>query len=129
MYSEKLVARFLDPTNIGDVASPDGVGEEGNVTCGDVVQVAVKVDQGLITEARFRAQACATAIAAADVCCELVVGWTVTAAQTLELREIEETLGGIPEERLSCAVIGLGALRAALRLIRSQDSTEAPGKV
>ena len=119
MYSDKLLARFLEPANIGDVEGADALGVEGNITCGDVVHLSVKVEDGLITQARFRAQGCATAIAAADACCELVVGWTITAAQTLELAEISAALGGVPEERESCAAIGLGALRAALERIRS----------
>jgi NifU-like protein involved in Fe-S cluster formation len=121
MYSEKLLARFLEPANTGDVEGADAVGVEGNITCGDVVHLSVKVQDGLISAARFRAQGCATAIAAADVCCELVRGWTITAAQTLELAEITAALGGIPEERETCAAIGLGALRSALDKIRAGD--------
>jgi NifU-like protein involved in Fe-S cluster formation len=119
MYSDKLLARFLEPANIGDVEDADAVGVEGNITCGDVVHLSVKVQDGLIGAARFRAQGCATAIAAADVCCELVLGWTITAAQTLGLAEISAALGGIPEERENCAAIGLGALRSALERIKS----------
>jgi nitrogen fixation NifU-like protein len=119
MYSDKLLARFLEPANVGDVEDADAVGVEGNITCGDVVHLSVKVQDGLISAARFRAQGCATAIAAADFCCELVMGWTITAAQTLELAEISAALGGIPEERENCAAIALGALRSALESIRS----------
>jgi nitrogen fixation NifU-like protein len=119
MYSDKLLARFLDPAKIVDLEDADALGIEGNITCGDVVHLSVKVEDGLITKARFRAQGCATAIAAADVCCELVTGWTITAAQTLELAEISTALGGSPEERENCAAIGLGALRSALEKIRS----------
>jgi nitrogen fixation NifU-like protein len=126
MYSDKLLARFLEPANIGDVEGADAVGVEGNITCGDVVHLAVKVEDGLITGARFRAQGCATAIAAADVCCELVLGWTITAAQTLELAEISAALDGIPEERENCAAIGLGALRSALEKIRSGSPVPEP---
>jgi nitrogen fixation protein NifU and related proteins len=130
MYSDKLMARFLDPRHIGDVEGADALGVEGNITCGDVVHLSVKVEDGLITEALFRAQGCATAIAAADVCCELVLGSTLTAAQTLEPAEIAAALDGIPEERENCAAIAVGALRAALETIRSQSSPDgALGKV
>ena len=131
MYSDKLLARFLEPANTGDVDDADALGVEGNITCGDVVHLSVKVDDGLISAARFRAQGCATAIAAADVCCELVLGWTITAAQTLELAEIAAALGGIPEERENCAAISLGALRSALEKIRSgaQEPEPASEKV
>lgn len=119
MYSEALLSRFLEPSHAGDVSPADGVGVEGNITCGDVVQIAVQVEDGLIALARFRAQGCATAIAAADAACELVSGWTVSAAQTLEMSELSALLGGIPEDRLNCAAICLGALRSALDKARS----------
>lgn len=129
MYSDRLMARFLEPTHTGDVGDADAVGVEGNITCGDVVHLSIKVKDGLVAEARFRAQGCATAIAAADLCCELVEGTSVTAAQMLELSEITTALGGIPEERDGCASIGLGALRSALEQIRSQGAEASLGKV
>ncbi len=130
MYSDRLMARFLEPAYIGDVEKPDAVGVEGNITCGDVVHISIKLHDGLIGEARFRSQGCATAIAAADVCCELALGSTVTAARTLELSEITAALGGIPEEREGCAAIGLGALRSALEQVRSPGAAEETlGKV
>lgn len=119
MYSEKLLSRFLEPLHAGEISSPDGVGEEGNITCGDVVQLWIKVEDGLISQASFRAQGCATAIAAADAACELVLGWTVSAAQTLDIAEVSELLGGISDDRLNCATICLGALRSALDQVRT----------
>lgn len=119
MYSDKLLSRFLEPTHAGEIFSPDGVGEEGNITCGDVVQLWIKVENGLISQASFRAQGCATAIASADAACELVSGWTVSAAQTLGIAEIAVLLDGISEDRLNCATICLGALRSALDQART----------
>lgn len=129
MYSDQLMGRFLQPSYSGDVEGPDAVGVEGNVTCGDVVHISVKVQDGLIAEARFRSQGCATAIAAADVCCELAKGSTVTAAEMLELSEVTSALGGVPEEREGCAAVGLGALRSALEQIRSPGTQQALGKI
>ncbi|MGQ0679974.1 MAG: iron-sulfur cluster assembly scaffold protein [Actinomycetota bacterium] len=114
MYSEQLMARFLEPAHSGDVASANGLGKQGNVTCGDVVEVAVRVEDGLIVEARFRAQGCATAIAAAEAACELASGGTMTAASTLDVNSVSALLGGIPQERLGCASVSLDALRSAV---------------
>lgn len=126
MYSEALLSRFLAPTRVGDIASPDGLGVEGNVTCGDVVHIAIKLNDGLIRSARFRVQGCATAIAAADACCELVEGGTITSAQSLEVGELSSLLGGIPPDRVSCAWICLGALRSALD--QALGGPVAPGR-
>jgi NifU-like protein involved in Fe-S cluster formation len=114
MYSDQLMKRFLNPAYSGDIERPDGVGVEGNITCGDVVSLAVRLEDGLIAEARFRTQGCATAIAASDLACELVTGTPITYAQTIQAAELAAGLGGIPEQRLSCAGIALGALQTAL---------------
>jgi nitrogen fixation NifU-like protein len=118
MYSEQLLTRFLDPAYSGDLVSPDGVGVEGNVTCGDVVQIQVRVRDGLIAEARFRTLGCATAIAAADAACELAIGSSLASTQTFQPEDLVPVLGEIPESRLSCASIALGALRSAVEQAR-----------
>jgi nitrogen fixation protein NifU and related proteins len=120
MYSQKLLTRFFEPTHSGDVDSPDGVGVEGNATCGDVVHLALKVHDGLITQARFRTLGCATAIAASDAACELVIGSPITLAQTFAEPDLAAVLDGIPEDRITCASIALGALRAALEQARTR---------
>ena len=119
VYSEALRNRFLSPTFAGDIPFPDGAGMEGNVTCGDVVSLALKVEGGLIADARFRAQGCATAIAAADAVCELVTGGSLAAAEVLDAGQLWELLDGIPEEKRNCAAIVLGALRQAVEQARS----------
>lgn len=120
MYSDALLGRFLDPSHAGDLDAPDGTGKAGNATCGDVVHLALKAVDGRISEARFRTQGCATAIAASDALCELVIGTSVTAAEVLDSDALAATLGGIPEDRSNCATIALEALRSALEEIRSR---------
>ena len=120
MYSTALMGRFLEPTHAGDLADPEGAAQAGNETCGDVVHLALKVTDGLIVDARFRAQGCATAIASADVICEMVMGTSLTEAQTIDYPGLSQTLGGIPDERTNCAAIVLEALRAAVEQARSR---------
>lgn len=119
MYSEALRNRFLSPTFAGDIAFPDGTGMAGNVTCGDVVSLGLKLEGGLIADARFRAQGCATAIAAADAVCELITGGSLAAAEVLDAGQVSDLLDGIPEEKRSCAAIVLDALRHAVEQARS----------
>lgn len=120
MHSELMLSRFKDPAWVGDIERPSVVVIEGNPTCGDVVQIGLKVADGLITEARFRTLGCAVAIAASDVICELTRGRTLTGAEILDFEEVEQALGGIPEERLSCATAPLSAFRSAIRQLRAQ---------
>ena len=113
------MSRFLNPSHAGDVAVPNATGQQGNATCGDVVHLAISVQDGLVVDARFRAQGCAMAIASAQALCELVIGSSVTAAATVDTGRLSQVLDGIPPERMGCASIALEALREAL------DSTRA----
>lgn len=115
MYSPELLQRFLEPKWVGDVASPTAVVTEGNPACGDVVQLSIGVTDGVITEARFRTLGCAIAIAASDVVCSLLDGKTLSGAGVIDSEEVASVLGGIPEERSSCAQAALSALRSVLR--------------
>ena len=117
MYSEQLLEHFYRPCWVGDIARPTATATEGHAPCGDVVQIVIRVEDGLVAEARFRTLGCAVAIAASDALCALVRGQTVTAAQFLHLDEVTAALGGIPERRESCAAAPLAALRSALRTL------------
>lgn len=126
MYSDSLMGRFLEPSHAGDLSEPEGTAQAGNETCGDVVHLALKTADGIIVDARFRAQGCATAIASADVICELVTGISLTEAQTIDYPRLSLALGGIPDERTNCATIVLEALRAALEQVRSRTPAAPP---
>lgn len=119
MYSQQLLGRFLSPTFDGELPGCDGLGIEGNVTCGDVVHLAIRLESNRVAEARFRARGCAIAIAAADVACELLRDETLTSAQVLSASDIQQVIGEVPEERSSCVEIVLGALRGALEQARA----------
>jgi nitrogen fixation NifU-like protein len=122
MYSDALLGRFLEPSHAGDLDDPQGTAQAGNETCGDVVHLALVVTDGVIVDARFRAQGCATAIASADVICEIVIGTSVTEAQMVDYPRLSGALGGIPDERTNCAAIVLEALRSALEQVRTRES-------
>ncbi|MEX0790577.1 MAG: iron-sulfur cluster assembly scaffold protein, partial [Actinomycetota bacterium] len=103
-----------------------GAAEAGNITCGDVVHLAIKVKDGLVLDARFRAQGCATAIASADAICELIIGKSVTEAQMIDSTNLALALGGLPDDRINCATIVLDALRACLEQARSRPHPTPP---
>lgn len=127
MYSDALMGRFLEPSHAGDLDDPQGTAQAGNETCGDVVHLALVVYDGVIADARFRAQGCATAIASADAVCELVVGTSVTEASVIDAGKLAFALGGIPDDKMNCALIVLEALRAALEQARSRPLTAGAG--
>lgn len=119
MYSPELLQRFLEPKWVGDVASPAAVVTEGNPACGDVVQLSIEIIDGVITEARFRTLGCAVAISASDAVCSILEGKTLSAAAFIDTGDVASVLGGIPDERLSCAGAALAAVRSVLREAQS----------
>ena len=117
VFSAQLLEHFYHPQWVGDLDRPSASATEGHAPCGDVVRIDIRVEAGLVAEARFRTLGCAVAIAASDALCGIVGGQTVSAAQFLHLDELVAALGGIPARRESCASAPLSALRSALRLL------------
>ena len=114
-YSEKVIEHFLHPRNVGEVENPDGVGEVGSLACGDVLRISFKLDdQGRIADIRFKTFGCASAIASASALTELAKGKTLEEAEKITNRDIAEYLGGLPDQKMHCSVLGREALEAAI---------------
>lgn len=112
--SAKVLDHFLNPRNVGDIPQPDGVGEVGAVSCGDVMRISIKVRDGIIAEARFRTFGCGTAIAASSVTTELVQGRTIEDALKFSNEEVSAALGGLPAAKSHCPVLAEEAVKAAV---------------
>ncbi len=128
-YSEKTKQLFMDAvhgkpgTHLGEIEDPDGFGEHGSITCGDAMRFAFKVKrhasdptQDVITEARYLTFGCTSAIAASEALCTLIEegGYTPIDALKVRNRDIVEFLGGLPEQKIHCSVMGAEALEAAV---------------
>lgn len=114
LYSPAAVDHFTSPRNVGGLQDPDGKGSDTNPTCGDRTTITVRVRDGRVAEARFRTFGCVAAIASASVLTELATGRTVQDARALGPGDVMGTLGGLPERKEGCALMAVGALRAAL---------------
>jgi nitrogen fixation protein NifU and related proteins len=119
VYSEKLKEHFMSPKNIlqGDNTDDfDGVGMEGNLQCGDQMMVAIKVDKEkeVITDCKWKTYGCASAIASTSILSEMVKGMTLDQAFHVSPKDVAKELGGLPDNKIHCSVLGDKALRAAI---------------
>ncbi len=122
MYNKKILELFKNPKNMGEIKNPDGVGKVGNTRCGDVLKLYIKVKDNKIVKAKIQTYGCVAAIAAADVLCELVKGKTIEQALRLEHKDVNDYLGGLPVIKIHCSVLGISALRAAIKDYRKKKS-------
>jgi len=98
-YSKKVIKHFRNPHNYGKIKNPDGVGKVGNIICGDVMYLYIKVEKDRIKDVKFQALGCAAAIAASSVVTDLVKGKTIKQALKIDKNEIIKSLGGLPKNR------------------------------
>ena len=128
-YSDTLKEHFMNPKNIlqGENTDDfDGVGMEGNLQCGDQMMVVIKVDKekDVITDCQWKTYGCASAIASTSVLSEMVKGKTLDQAFHISPKEVAQELGGLPDHKIHCSVLGDKALRAAINNYYTRNGKE-----
>ena len=115
MYSEKVMDHFTNPRNVGEIADANAVGEVGNPTCGDIMRIYMKIEDGVITDVKFKTFGCGAAVATSSMATEMVKGKTIAEALALTNKEVVDALGGLPAHKLHCSVLAEEAVKSAVK--------------
>jgi len=113
-YSERVIDHFTNPRNVGVIEDADGIGKVGNPVCGDMMEMSIKVADGIITDVKFRTFGCGAAIATSSMATELIQGRSIDDALQLTNRAIADALDGLPPVKMHCSVLAADALKMAL---------------
>lgn len=121
MYTDKVMEHFTNPRNVGEIENADGVGEVGNMKCGDIMRIYIKVnDQEIIEDVKFRTFGCGAAIATSSVVTEMVKGKTIDEALQITNKAVAEELGGLPEAKMHCSNLAADALHKAIEDLKNK---------
>jgi len=125
VFSETVIEYAYNPRNMGELSDADGVGKITG-TCGDTVQIQIRVEDGRISESGFITDGCGTSIACGSMLTEMITGKTIEGALTITSNDLLRSLDGLPEESVHCSVLAVNVLREAIadyRELRSNKQT------
>ena len=119
MFSEKLLEHFQNPRNVGELAGARAKIEVSNPVCGDVLQLTVDVEAGVVREVRFLCRGCTAAIACGSLLTEMMLGKCVGDLGALDARAVAEGIGGLPEASFHAALLAENGVKALMRVVGS----------
>ena len=122
MYNEKVMEVFKNPKNVGEIENPDGFGKVGNASCGDIMQITLKIENDIIVDAKFKTFGCAAAVATSSTATQMVIGMTVDEAEKLTNAKVVECLEGLPPQKIHCSVLAEEAIKEAIKDYRSKKN-------
>jgi len=115
MYSEKVMDHFMNPRNVGEIKDADGIGEEGNPICGDMMTFYIKVKDNRLEDVKFQTFGCGAAVAVSSMVSEMAKGKTLEEALEITPSLVAQELEGLPKNKYHCSNLGAQALRKAIR--------------
>lgn len=126
MYSEKVMDHFKNPRNVGEIENASGVGTVGNPTCGDIMQISLKVgDDGIIEDVKFKTFGCGAAVATSSMATEMIKGKSIDEALQLTNAAVVEALEGLPPQKIHCSVLAEEAVKAAIEDYKKKQAEKA----
>ncbi|MCK4928940.1 MAG: Fe-S cluster assembly scaffold protein NifU [Methanosarcinales archaeon] len=124
MYSEKVMEHFSNPKNVGEIEDADGVGEVGNPTCGDMMNIYIKVKDGKLSDVKFKTFGCGAAIATSSMITELAKGKTIEEALEITRDDVAQSLDGLPPVKMHCSNLAADGLHAAIEDYKKKQGTD-----
>jgi len=115
IYSEKVMDHFMHPRNVGEIENADGIGEEGNPVCGDMMTFYIKVKDNRLEDVKFKTFGCGAAIAVSSMVSEMAQGKTLDEALKITPALVAEELQGLPKNKYHCSNLGAQALHKAIQ--------------
>lgn len=125
LYSEKVMQMFRDSKHYGKIEDADGLGKVGNPKCGDVMWIYIKVDNGIITDAKFETFGCVAAIATSSMAIEMVKGKHVDEALQLTNKAVAQALDGLPPEKMHCSLLAEEGIKSAIEDYQARQKNAA----
>ena len=113
---------FKNPQNVGEIEDYSGLGKVGNASCGDIMQITLKIENDVIVDAKFKTFGCAAAIATSSTATQMVIGMTVDEALKLTNKAVVEKLEGLPPQKIHCSVLAEEAIKAAIEDYRRRQN-------
>ena len=114
IYSDKVMDHFTNPRNVGEISDPDGIGEEGNPVCGDMMTFYIKVKDNRLEDVKFKTFGCGAAIAVSSMVSEMAKGRTIEEARKITPELVAKELEGLPKNKFHCSNLGAQALNKAI---------------
>ena len=122
MYNEKVMEAFKNPKNVGEIENADGVGTVGNASCGDIMQISLKIENDIIVDAKFKTFGCAAAIASSSTATDMIIGMTIEEVLKVTNKKVVECLGGLPSQKIHCSVLAEEAIKKAIEDYQSKKN-------
>ena len=115
MYNEKVMEIFKNPMNMGDLKGANAIGQVGNMACGDIMKIFLKINEkGVIEDAKFKTFGCVAAIVSSAVACELIKGRTIEQALNFDNNEVIKEVGDLPVHKFHCSILAKEAIEDAI---------------
>jgi nitrogen fixation protein NifU and related proteins len=121
LYSEKVMDHFTNPRNVGEIENPDGIGEEGNPVCGDMMTFYIKVKDNKLEDVKYKTFGCGAAIAVSSMVSEMAKGKTIEEAMKITPQSVADMLEGLPKNKFHCSNLGAQALQKAIENYKSKQ--------